>query len=921
MRSSNRPRFLPIVALLSGWCGIAYELLYSRELTAHLGDMFQVNAAILTSFLLGIGVGARVAHRFVRGLWLVELGIGVYALGVAWTLGSDTQAVLEFLLPVLGQGRWAVALTAFAFAFVPALLIGFSVPLFSLYARHYLGTERPADAFNIVYWIYNLGGAACVLAMEYGLLRALGIQQTLMFLALLNLVSALVLRPLVPPQEQAEDAREPVPARWVGALFTASALSGLFQLFLLKVTEIVFGPFHENFALVLALGLAGISLGTWLAHRWKARFETWLLLGAAAVGASLWLLQPLIHAWGYVNGAFGVTPLLSSLCKGVMLTAMGLVPLTVFGATVPALLGQLSGARTTAGRMLAVSSFGNCLGYVLAVAVLYENLSFRLLALLFPVGLWGAGLVARERSHTVSWGARLLPLPLIVLTAATWSDSLLQLSYRDFATAETLSRTLSNVREMELLKRFDSALSLVRDAHGEESVIINGYRSLVASRSGRTNLSELIVGTSPALYTPRRERALVLGVGTGITAGATASLFARTDGVEINPAVAEALPRFSPNNLGLMSRPGFQLLLEDGITALARSQERYDAIVNTVTSPLYFSSSKLYTREFFELVKSRLAEGGVYSMWFDVRVTQDGARIIFETLRQSFADCHFVFLSSVYTQVVCGNQPLEPHALPEEAWPEDLKALFAAHGLGVSLNELYSHIILRRHELFATDWDAPLNTFDRPELEFIMASVSLNQGQARPWSPLSLVQVDLSVPGFAGDPLSLDALGVRCAVLQRVSHSLDPMCRQLLTNGGRQSPPLSYVDYLLRWDPEASPAMRLALVQELVRGAQSERALSVLEAEPALSRAGLAAEVLRLELMLQLGRPVEDEALVRLYRQGPLVPEARRVLARVMAQRGLKAEALAHLEFLRKLGPPRPEDDALREMLLKENTP
>ncbi|MFY0583862.1 spermidine synthase [Cystobacter fuscus] len=474
---------------------------------------------------------------------------------------------------------------------------------------------------------------------------------------------------------------------------------------------------------------------------------------------------------------------------------------------------------------------------------------------------------------------------------------------------------------MELLKRFDSALSLVRDAQGEESVIINGYRSLVSSRSGRTNLSELLVGTSPALYTPRRERALVLGVGTGITAGATASLFARTDGVEINPAVAAALSRFSPNNLGLVSRPGFQLLLEDGITTLARSQERYDAIVNTVTSPLYFSSSKLYTREFFELVKSRLSEGGVYSMWFDVRVTQDGARIIFETLRQSFADCHFVFLTSVYTQVVCGNRPLEPHPLPEEAWPEDLKALFTAHGLGVSLNELYSHLILRRHELFAIDWDAPLNTFDRPQLEFVMASVSLNQGEVRPWSPLSLVQVDLSVPGFGGAPLTRDTLGVRCAVLQRVSHSMDPLCRQLLTNGGRQSPPLSYVDYLLRWDPEAPPAARLALVEELVRNGQLERALSVLESESSLSRVGLAAEVLRLELMLQLGRPVEDEALLRLYSQGPLVPEVRRILARVMAQRGLKAETLAHLEFLRQLGPPRPEDRALRESLLKENTP
>ena len=57
-------KLLPVLAVASGWCGIAYELLYSRLLTTYLGDMFHVNAAILTSFLLGIGVGVGVGMLF-----------------------------------------------------------------------------------------------------------------------------------------------------------------------------------------------------------------------------------------------------------------------------------------------------------------------------------------------------------------------------------------------------------------------------------------------------------------------------------------------------------------------------------------------------------------------------------------------------------------------------------------------------------------------------------------------------------------------------------------------------------------------------------------------------------------------------------------------------------------------------------------
>ncbi len=143
-------RLLPIIALLSGWCGIAYELLYSRLLTTHLGDMFQVNAAILTSFLLGIGLGAWVSHRFVRWLWLVELGIGIYAVFLetrlvgtlpGFVLAHTVLAVpfvlvavgaslemfdkrLELAAASLGAGRWTIFRTVTLPLIAPGVLSG-----------------------------------------------------------------------------------------------------------------------------------------------------------------------------------------------------------------------------------------------------------------------------------------------------------------------------------------------------------------------------------------------------------------------------------------------------------------------------------------------------------------------------------------------------------------------------------------------------------------------------------------------------------------------------------------------------------------------------------------------------------------------------------------------------------------------------
>lgn len=50
---------LTSLALLSGCCGLAYEVLYVRVLTSILGDMFYVHAALLSTFLVGIGVVPR----------------------------------------------------------------------------------------------------------------------------------------------------------------------------------------------------------------------------------------------------------------------------------------------------------------------------------------------------------------------------------------------------------------------------------------------------------------------------------------------------------------------------------------------------------------------------------------------------------------------------------------------------------------------------------------------------------------------------------------------------------------------------------------------------------------------------------------------------------------------------------------------
>ena len=128
--------------------------------------------------------------------------------------------------------------------------------------------------------------------------------------------------------------------------------------------------------------------------------------------------------------------------------------------------------------------------------------------------------------------------------------------------------------------------------------------------------------------------------------------------MEINPVVLENLWRMRRWNFDLASMPNVHLVVDDGMHFVRASKETYSLIVNTVTSPLYFSSAKLYTRDFLEAVRRRLTPDGLYVTWIDSRVGDRGLDIILKTLGGSFTHCWLGALKSEYFLLVCSNEPI-----------------------------------------------------------------------------------------------------------------------------------------------------------------------------------------------------------------------------------------------------------------------
>ena len=91
----------------------------------------------------------------------------------------------------------------------------------------------------------------------------------------------------------------------------------------------------------------------------------------------------------------------------------------------------------------------------------------------------------------------------------------------------------------------------------------------------------MIVGATSALFSKENQKALVFGLGTGVTAGSTARLYGRTKVVEINPAMSHIPKHFHSQNQNLMENKNADIVLEDGISTLLYEKQNYDAIIST----------------------------------------------------------------------------------------------------------------------------------------------------------------------------------------------------------------------------------------------------------------------------------------------------------------------------------------------------
>jgi len=236
----------------------------------------------------------------------------------------------------------------------------------------------------------------------------------------------------------------------------------------------------------------------------------------------------------------------------------------------------------------------------------------------------------------------------------------------------------------------------------------------------KSNPNPELMAYLPLAYRPNAQNFLKIGLGSGetlMTAGKTKSL-ASLDVIEINQSVIDAAQRFFYPDL--YKDPRINFIVSDARQYLTLNNKKYDIISSQATDPTDASSGFLFTREYFEIIKSRLTDNGIYGMFLPIYLLDEkGSDIVVKTFASVFPYC--------YSWRVWGNPFLIASMKPLEESPEFVMSKIEQYGKGKSapLEYISGHEKLKA---FVRNSKAEINTDDRPVVEYIAAKGLLKLG-------------------------------------------------------------------------------------------------------------------------------------------------------------------------------------------------
>lgn len=654
----------------AGFSGLAFQIVtFKLILLAGFGDGLSL-ALSLTIFVTISGLGAAFVNRLQSAnAGLLEIALGLYSAIIFG--GIHLYGVIPSS-QLLHSAPGGFELPALLLALAPiAFLSGALLPV---YDRKRAGEGRPA--FPLVYALFHVGGAVSLILIETSLFPVMGYVSTgllLSGLSILNGFCAMPLRMEFAPPGVSTNRR----AQWV--LLGISVATGVLGIAVYKAFDYIVGPNIRNYTVVSSAIFAGLGISGLIVTFCRINLRKMVMLTGAGIVIFLAATQ-IIHSAILDLVIYTNVPIYALYA---MVAGVFAIPFALIGLSIPVCVQE----GVSSSRAIFLCSVGNCIGYWLYIWTANYQIDLYLLivpALLFMCVTPRSGLAVVLGFVVIYLYSPSVQLPggslhhvyaeqrfttTIRHQVRPWIESPVTTEFEVDKSWNTW------VNPVDLFSAIATTNEEVEDV--DRPYVVSGFQSLNFGEIANTQFGESASVLIPTMFADTDRRALVIGAGSGMSAGAAAKFFSEVDLVDLNPDTADMLEYFEGVNweagktTNLINQDAFSLLGEAG------DAEKYSLVFNTATGAGYSFSSFLYTKEFFVKAKESMTKDGVFALWVDGRSPLKGtASSIFNALKGTFTNVKAIKVLpypgdypefTPYMVMIASDSVLNPTGLPEVA--------------------------------------------------------------------------------------------------------------------------------------------------------------------------------------------------------------------------------------------------------------
>lgn len=751
-------------AWIGGIVSMIYELVWVKYLGLLLGNSTYAVGTVTGCYMIGMAAGeffiggrAKKSPEKLQRIVTAGLALVLFLSPVMYrVLDAVNRLGIMAGGPAAGRMVWRVCISLAAML-IPTFLIGGLLPVL---------TAGKIASGGMIYAFHSLGAVTGAVLTGFFLIRYIGLSGSTAAGAFLmaGAFAAVFLngrkghqgKRVTAEQEKETDRKQGsgkgaakcCPAGTRKRILAAYCLSGFtgmaFQVYQTRILTLFFMDSVYDFAVILAVFLAGTWLGNLASSFWAERSEkplrifagSQVILGICSL-LSLHIVSRLpfwtenVRSQSTLYEIYGENGLWVGIgMKAACTAAILLVPAFLWGMAYP-LAAKLCiddnpDPGREAGIVLGVNTVGSAAGSLAASFLLVGLLGIQNAVLLNGCLNLAAGCLLihaqqdeKRKTKQIWIGVSAAAGILVIAGAPKWDRFEMSTSFL------APGQDVEGYVDIRFYKEDAYGITSVVDFLPYEQTYLTTNRLYCQNTSDMNGAEDhRRLGYIPLLLHPEPKKVLVEGLGAGITLrGVQEYGGLQIDCVEISGAVAEAAACFREENGGVLDSSDVALMIDDARNYLTTANKKYDVIIADIFFPMSSGSGSMFSREYYEACRAALEPGGMMVQWIPIhQFSERELDITMKTFSQVFPETTVWFgmlgNSVPAAGLVGSDEPLEISF-------ERLEDLYAGESsmdlYNTALDDPYmflSHFICSvRPEDFSET--IPINTDDRPVLEYL----------------------------------------------------------------------------------------------------------------------------------------------------------------------------------------------------------